>query len=136
MKMTRKDNMTTIFASWSHLDDKALSDLRSAAGDLSNPVEVCKVIPERKDWMRVAKEYIDRSDCVILILTANSAASLHCKREVAYAASIGKETLIWAPEIAPPTPDWARNATWLREQAIDAVQALTTTLMMLSRSLR
>lgn len=128
--------MTTIFASWSHRDDKPLFDLCSAARGLPHPVEVCEVISERKDWMRVAKENIDRSDCVILILTANSAASPHCKSEVAYAVSIGRRILMWAPQKTLPAPDWAKQAIWLSEEAIDAPQAVTTTLMMLNASLR
>ena len=94
--------MTTIFPSWSHRDNKALSDLRLAAGGLPTPIMVCEVIPPLEDWMRVAQENIRRSDCVILILTANSAISPHCEQEVSYAVSIGKETLIWAPQTAPP----------------------------------
>lgn len=128
--------MITIFPSWSHLDQEAMSDLRRASREFVTAIEVCDEIAPRHDWLSIAQDGIRRSDCVVLILTANSAASVHCKKEVLYAGSVGKRTLIWAPGPAPVTPEWVGTAGWLGGQRVDAKQVLAIILGIQNVSLR
>jgi len=134
--MQRKSELLTVFPSWSHLDRQSMRDFRQAATLFATPIEICEEIAPRQDWFSIAQGSIRRSDYVVLILTANSAASAHCQTEVSYATSIGIETLIWIPRLAQTVPEWARDAERLGEHAIDARQAVAATLMMLNRPLR
>jgi hypothetical protein len=122
-------DLTTLFPSWSHLDRDARDRLREAAKDAYSPMQVWDVIQPRQDWFRIAQDSIRRSDCVVLILTVNSAASLHCEREVSFAHRLGIRTLIWAPMLdLSVAPEWAGHARWLSSEAIDARRAATTIL--------
>lgn len=128
--------MTLIFPAWSHLNREDMGALRAAASNAPNPVEVCDEITPREDWMSVASANIRLSDCVLLILTADSAISRHCAEEVSFAHSIGKPTLIWSPGEGPTPPDWASHAICLSPSPIDAAQAVVRTVVILSRSSR
>jgi hypothetical protein len=132
---SEKGQMIRIFPAWSHLDREPMSKFRIAATNSSTPVDVCDEITLRQDWLNIALTNIRRSDCVVLVLTANSAKSVHCGREISYAHALGKAILIWAPGIAPMTPEWARDAIWLRDQPINAAQAVADVILILTRSL-
>ena len=129
--------MATLFPVWSHFDRAELNNLRRAAARLSPRLELCDEIPRRQDWFSIARRNIRRSDCVLLILTANSVSSPHCRKEISYAARMRKRTMIWTPvEPFSPAPDWARDAGWLSQHAIDARHAVAAILKNLHRSAR
>jgi hypothetical protein len=124
----------TIFPAWSHSDGGPMGDLRSAATRFSGVLEVCE-IDEQPDWFEVVQDNIRRANCVVLILTANSAVSPNCEREVSYAGDVGTLTLIWSPGKPLAIPEWAKHATLLSEMATDAGQALASALKLVNHPL-
>lgn len=124
--------MTTIFPAWSHLDRESMLALRDAVSRSSYPVQMCDEIAPLTEWMAIAEKSIRDSDCVILILTVNSANSRNCKWEVSYAREAKKPTLIWVPAQAPNLPAWASHATWLNSAPIDASEAIARTIRLMA----
>jgi hypothetical protein len=114
----------TIFPVWSHLDRAHVDDLREAANAFPDALQICEEIQLRNDWLSIARRNIRRSDCVVLVLTANSAVSGYCEWEMSYANSIGRRALIWVPTgTGPATPEWAVTAVKLNELPMNAEEA-------------
>lgn len=101
-----------------------MKDFRKAAEQEPGSIVVCEEIEERDDWLAIAYRDIRASDCVVLILTSNSAVSPNCEAEVSFATSLGKRVLTWTPVTGLLAPKWVNCTERLSDDAIDAIRAV------------
>ena len=86
--------MSDVFVSYSHLDRTFVRRLHTALTGREKEVWVDDHgIPPASKWADYLKEAIETADSFVFVISPDSASSVECRKELDYAASLGKRII-------------------------------------------
>ena len=86
--------MSDVFVSYSHLDRTFVRRLHTALTGREKEVWVDDHgIPPASKWDDYLKEAVETADSFVFVISPDSASSVECRKELDYAASLGKRII-------------------------------------------